>query len=58
MRRLPEKEAQAIQMYWLDNPRKTYEEIGKRLGMTKMGARMLTQRVENKLREYAKEMGY
>jgi hypothetical protein len=29
MRRLPEKEAQAIQMYWLDNPRKTYEEIGK-----------------------------
>jgi len=26
--------------------------------MTKMGARMLTQRAQNKLREYAKEMGY
>lgn len=58
MRRLPEKEAKAIQMYWLDNPRKTYEEIGKVLGMTKMGARMLTQRAQDKLREFAKEMGY
>lgn len=58
LRRLPEKEAQAIQMYWLDEPRKTYEEIGQQLGMTKMGARMLTQRAQKKLREYAQENGY
>lgn len=58
MRRLPEKQAKAIQMYWLDQPRKTYEQIGKQLGMTKMGARMLTQRAQNKLKEFAKQYGY
>lgn len=58
LRRLPQKESKAIQMYWLDTPTKTYEQIGKQLGMTKMGARMVIQRAQAKLREFAKESGY
>lgn len=58
LKKLPEKEAQAIKLRFSvkpDGTERTFEEIGKELGMTKMGAKMLIDRVINKLKTFAKE---
>lgn len=58
LKKLPEKEAKAIRLRFSvkpDGSERTYEEIGKELGMTKMGAKMLIDRTINKLKTFAKE---
>lgn len=56
---LPEAEAKAIEMYFPANneDKKTLEEIGAELKMTKMGVKKLIDRVVNKLKQFAKEEG-
>ena len=59
LKRLPEAEAKAIEMYFPANneDKKTLEEIGAELKMTKMGVKKLIDRVVNKLKQFAKEEG-
>jgi RNA polymerase sigma factor (sigma-70 family) len=59
LKRLPETEAKAIEMYFPANneDKKTLEEIGAELKMTKMGVKKLIDRVVNKLKQFAKEEG-
>jgi RNA polymerase sigma factor (sigma-70 family) len=59
LKRLPETEAKAIEMYFPANSedKKTLEEIGAELKMTKMGVKKLIDRVVNKLKQFAKEEG-
>lgn len=54
---LPEREQEAIKMYFPDDPKdqKTFEEIGKELKMSKMGAQKLVNRVISYLRKRAQE---
>lgn len=56
--KLPEKEAKAIKWKFLDvrpnGKQITDEQIGKRLGMTKMGAKYLIDRAVNRLKTFAK----
>lgn len=57
LKKLPEKQAKAIELRFIPNdgnPR-TLEEIGKELGMTKMGAKNLIERALDKLKIFAKE---
>ena len=60
LKRLPEAEAKAIKMYFpaSDDDKKTLEEIGQELGMTKMGVKKLIDRAVNKLKAFAREMGF
>jgi RNA polymerase sigma factor (sigma-70 family) len=56
--KLDEREAKAIKMRFSTKPEGgeyTYEEIGKELGMTKMGAKNLVDRTLAKLKMFAKE---
>jgi RNA polymerase sigma factor (sigma-70 family) len=57
LKRLPDAEAKAIEMYFPADPadKKTLEEIGAELKMTKMGVKKLIDRVVNKLKQFAKE---
>ena len=57
MKRLSDKQQQALQLYFPAEKKdqKTYEEIGKALGMTKMGAKKLIDRTLAQLRKYAAE---
>jgi RNA polymerase sigma factor (sigma-70 family) len=59
LKRLPETEAKAIEMYFpVDTEdKKTLEEIGAELKMTKMGVKKLIDRVVNKLKQFAKDEG-
>jgi DNA-directed RNA polymerase sigma subunit (sigma70/sigma32) len=41
-----------------DDDKKTLEEIGQELGMTKMGVKKLVDRAVNKLKGFAREMGF
>lgn len=56
--KLPEKEAKAIRLKFLtpgpNGKQKTDEQIGKVLGMTKMGAKYLIDRAVNRLKTFAK----
>lgn len=58
--RLPDKERRAIELYYPENKedKKTLEEIGHELGMTKVGAKQVVDRAFGKLKEFAKEYGY
>ena len=58
LKKLPEKEAKAIRLRFSTKPdgtERTLEEIGKELGMTKMGVKSLIDRVINKLKTFVKE---
>lgn len=59
MKKLPEAEAKAIELYFPpnDEDRKTYEEIGQELHMSKMGAKKLVDRAVAKLKQFAREAG-
>ena len=57
MKRLSDKEQLAIKLYFPSDKsdQKTYEEIGKELKMTKMGAKKLIDRTLSKLKKFAQE---
>ena len=57
MKRLADKEQTAIKLYFPEDGSKpkTYEEIGKEIGMTKMGAKKLIDRTLAKLKKFAAE---
>lgn len=57
LKQLPETEAKAIKLYFpkSEDEKKTLEEIGKELGMTKMGTKKVIDRAINKLKQFAKD---
>lgn len=61
IKQLPKVEQIALMMYYLPedgNKNATYEEIGKKIGMSTMGAKKLVDRVILKLKKTAKEQGW
>lgn len=59
LKRLPEAEAKAIRMYFppSEEDKKTLEEIGQELKMSKMGVKKVIDRAVNKLKGFARELG-
>lgn len=57
IKQLPEREAKALRMYFPENKedQKTFEEIGKELKMSKMGAKKLIDRIISNLKKKAAE---
>lgn len=57
IKQLPEREQMAIKMYFPEekDDQKTYEEIGKKLKMSKMGAKKLIDRIVSNLKKKADE---
>ena len=57
IKQLPEREQMAIKMYFPPNKedQKTFEEIGKELKMSKMGAKKLIDRIISNLKKKAAE---
>ena len=58
LKKLSDKEATAIKLRFSSKPdgsQRTFAEIGKELGLTSMGAKLLVDRTLTKLKEFAKE---